>query len=128
MCTNLNCSSRVNQHSLVLSLALLVCGDIHPCQGPRNILSSIEQEGLNFLYARSLKAVRRSRMTKLRDFEDIVSNDTHDCVCVTETWLNSSVEMLSCVCLDIPSTVMIDLTRQDKRRGFNLLCVINTSS
>lgn len=66
-------SINVCQHSFLFTVALLVCGDVHPCPGPYNPPSSRKAGGLNFLYmnARSLKSVYRSRMSKLRDFEAI---------------------------------------------------------
>ena len=75
--------------------------------------------------ARSLKAIRRSRMSKLRDFEAILSNGTHDCVCVTETRLNSSVGDAE---LSVPGyTQYLKDRTNNKTRGGGLLCVIKDS-
>lgn len=65
----------VCQHNLLFTMALLVCGDIHPCPGPCSPTpsSNHKDSGFNFLYmnARSLKSVSERRMCKVRDFEAI---------------------------------------------------------
>ena len=117
-------------NSLLFTVALLVCGDVHPCPGPGNLPSTSTRKasGLNFLYmnARSLKTVYQGRMSKLRDFEAILINCNHDCVCVTETWLNSTVDDAE---LSVPGYTHYrkDRSNINKTRGGGLLCAIKDS-
>ena len=54
-----------------------------------------------------------------------MSNGTHDCVCVTETWLNSSVGDAE---LSVPGYTQYRKDRtNNKTRGGGLLCVIKDS-
>ena len=92
----------VNTDRLLLTLSLLMCGDVHPCPGPSQVNSSnsnshnseghssqfecFKQKGLHFIHINV-----RSLIPKVDELRLIARNSNAAVIGVSETWLDSTV-------------------------------------
>jgi len=102
---NFNCSTSkrnsnslysVKSHGNLLSILLLLCGDVHPCPGPTadnvdcNTRDSeykiFKNRGLHFLHVNV-----RSLLPKIEDIRLLAQNSRAACIGISETWLDKTV-------------------------------------
>ena len=97
-----------------LKISLLLCGDIHPCPGPRHTVdySKLRKRGIHFIHLNI-----RSLLPKIDEVRLQARDSNASCILLTETWLDESV---------CDAEVNIDgytIQRKDRNRQGGGVCI-----